>query len=243
MKAKTEKGGLGRRLWRWTKRISLILFISQLLYIVLLKWVYPPITFTQFSSWISGDGLKRDYVSGDAVSPALKLAVIASEDQIFPDHAGFDWKNIKKAMDYNKMKPGRIRGASTISQQVAKNVFLWQGRDWLRKGLEIYFTKMIEWIWGKQRILDVYLNVIETGKGIYGAEAASQSYFGKHANNLSRKEAAMIAACLPNPKVFTVKPLHKQVAARSSWVMGQMAFLERDPDVQKIVNPKPLKGL
>ena len=238
MKAKTEKGGLGRRLWRWTKRIFLFLFVAQLLYIILLKWIYPPITITQLSSWITGDGLKRDYVNGDEISPALKLAVIASEDQIFPDHAGFDWKNIKKAMDYNKKKPGRIRGASTISQQVAKNVFLWQGRDWLRKGLEIYFTKMIEWIWGKRRILDVYLNVIETGKGIYGAEAASQAYFGKHAANLSRKEAAMMAACLPNPKVFTVKPLHKQVAARSGWVMGQMAFLERDPDVQKIVNPQ-----
>lgn len=232
----SQAEGMLKRIWHWTKRIILALFIAHLLYIVLLKWIDPPITLTQFVSWISGDGLKRDYVSGDEISPNLKLAVIASEDQIFPDHAGFDWKNIKKAMDYNKKKPGRIRGASTISQQVAKNVFLWQGRDWLRKGLELYFTKMIEWIWGKQRILDVYLNVIETGKGIYGAEAAAQAYFGKAAKNLTRKEAAMIAACLPNPKVFTVKPVHRQVAARSGWVMGQMAFLEKDPDVQAVVN-------
>lgn len=238
MKAKTEKGSFGRRLWRWTKRLFLILFIAQFVYIIALKWIYPPITITQAVSWISGDGLKRDYVSGNEISPALKLAVIASEDQIFPDHAGFDWKNIKKAMEYNKKKPNRIRGASTISQQVAKNVFLWQGRDWLRKGLELYFTKMIEWIWGKQRILDVYLNVIETGKGIYGAEAASQAYFGKHASNLSRREAAMIAACLPNPKLFTVKPLHRQVAARSGWVMGQMAFLEKDADVQAVIGAR-----
>lgn len=239
MKASTEKRSLGRRLWTWTKRVFLFLFVAQLLYIIALKWIYPPVTLTQFSSWITGDGLKRDYVDGGEISPNMKLAVIASEDQIFPDHSGFDWKNIKKAMEYNKKKPGRIRGASTISQQVAKNVFLWQGRDWLRKGLEIYFTKMIEWIWGKQRILDVYLNVIETGNGIYGVEAAAQAYFGKHASNLSKREAAMIAACLPNPKVFTVKPLHRQVAARSGWVMGQMAFLEKDTDVRAIVQSEP----
>jgi monofunctional biosynthetic peptidoglycan transglycosylase len=234
-KAKKEKRSFGRRLWTWTKRIFLFLFIAQFLYIILLKWIDPPFTLTQLSSWISGDGLKRDYVSGDEISPNLKLAVIASEDQIFPDHGGFDWKNIKKAMDYNKKKPNRVRGASTISQQVAKNVFLWQGRDWLRKGLELYFTKMIEWVWGKKRILDVYLNVIEMGKGIYGAEAAAQAYFGKPAKSLSRREAAMIAACLPNPKLFTVKPMHRQVAVRSSWVMGQMSFLERDPDVQAVI--------
>ncbi|HYC29379.1 MAG TPA: monofunctional biosynthetic peptidoglycan transglycosylase, partial [Chitinophagaceae bacterium] len=160
---------------------------------------------------------------------------IASEDQIFPDHSGFDWKNIKKAMEYNEKKPNRIRGASTISQQVAKNVFLWQGRGWIRKGLEAYFSKMIEWIWGKERILEVYLNVIEMGKGIYGAEAASQAYFNKPAKNLTRREAAMIAACLPNPKVFTVKPLHRQVSFRSSWVVGQMNYLQKDPDVQAVI--------
>lgn len=231
----TQKQSLGRRIWRRTKRIFLILFIAQLLYIIALKWIDPPITITQFASWISGNGLKRDYVSGDEISPNIKLAVIASEDQIYPDHSGFDWKNIKKAMEYNEKKPGRIRGASTISQQVAKNVFLWQGRDWLRKGLEMYFTKMIEWIWGKERILEVYLNVIEMGKGIFGAEAASQAYFKKPAKNLTRKEAAMIAACLPNPKVYTVKPLHRHVASRSNWVVAQMNYLQKDPDVQAVI--------
>ncbi len=234
MKAEAKKS-FGARLWAWTKRIFLALFLFQLFYILILKWINPPITMTQFSSWISGDGLKRDYVGGDKISPAMKLAVIASEDQVFPDHSGFDWKNIKKAMEYNEKKPGRIRGASTISQQVAKNVFLWQGRGWIRKGLEAYFTKMIEWIWGKQRILEVYVNVIEMGKGIYGAEAAAQSYFGKPAKNLTRREAAIIAACLPNPVLFTVKPLHSQVAKRSRWVMGQMNFLERDADVQAVI--------
>lgn len=232
---KAKKKGSGRRLWSRIKRILLLLFVLHLLYIVALKWINPPLTLTQIGSMVSGDGLKRDYVGAGDISPNLKLAVICSEDQIFPDHSGFDWKNIKKAMEYNKRKPNRIRGASTISQQVAKNVFLWQGRDWVRKGLELYFTKMIEWIWGKQRILDVYLNVIEMGPGIYGAEAASQAYFGKPAKTLTRKEAAMIAACLPNPKRFTVKPASPFVRGRSNWILVQMLFLEKDPDVQAVI--------
>ena len=133
-----------RRIWKWTKRIFLWIFIFQFFYILLLKWVNPPLTITQLVSWVSGHGLKRDYVRNSSISPNAKLAVISSEDQLFPDHNGFDWKSIKKAMQYNEKKPGRIRGGSTISQQVAKNVFLWQGRSWLRKGLETYFTFMIE---------------------------------------------------------------------------------------------------
>ena len=166
---------MGKRVWRRVKQVILFLFVAQLLYIIVLKWINPPLTLTQIGSMVSGHGLKRDYVSGEEISPNLKLAVMASEDQLFPDHGGFDWKHIKKAINNNQRKPNRVRGASTISQQTAKNVFLWQGRDWLRKGLELYFTKMIEWIWGKQRILEVYLNVIETGPGIFGAEAAAQT--------------------------------------------------------------------
>ena len=134
---------------------------------------------TQLSSWVSGHGLKRDYVSKNSISYNIKLAVISSEDQLFPDHHGFDWKSIKKAMVYNERKPGRIHGASTISQQVAKNVFLWQGKGWIRKGLETYFTFMIELIWGKKRILEMYLNVIEMGDGIFGIEMAAEKYFNK----------------------------------------------------------------
>ena len=227
-----------KKVWKWTKRIFIFLFFVQLFCIILFKWVDPPITMTQFVSWISGDGLKRDYVSWKNISYNAKLAVIAEEDQLFPDHSGFDWKSIKKAMDYNKRKPNRIRGGSTISQQVAKNVFLWQGRSFIRKGLEAYFTFMIELIWGKKRILEVYLNVIEMGKGIYGIEAASQSYFNKSASSLSRYEAAMIAACLRNPKIFTVKPLSGSVASRSQWVLGQMNNLEGDPDIQNIISTK-----
>jgi monofunctional biosynthetic peptidoglycan transglycosylase len=224
------------KIWKWTKKIFLILFIAQLVYIVLLKWINPPITITQFVSWISGHGLKRDYVDSDAISYNAKLAVIASEDQLFPDHSGFDWKNIKKAMAYNEKKPGRVRGASTISQQVAKNVFLWQGRSWIRKGLESYFTFMIELVWGKKRILEVYLNVIEMGDGIFSIEMAAQKYFNKSANKLSRQEAAMIAACLPNPKRFKVKPPSRYVQARSRRIMQQMSFLEPDPDIQRVID-------
>jgi len=196
---------------------------------------------TQLVSWISGDGLKRDYISRKKISDNARLAVIAAEDQLFPDHSGFDWKSIKKAMEYNKRKPNRIRGGSTISQQVAKNVFLWQGRSKFRKGLEAYFTFMIELIWGKKRILEVYLNVIEMGKGIYGIEAASRSYFNKPALSLTRIEAAMIASCLRNPKIYTVKPLSNSVASRRSWVLIQMNNLESDPDIQKIIKATPQK--
>jgi monofunctional biosynthetic peptidoglycan transglycosylase len=229
------KKGSGGRIWIWVKRILFFLFLFQLFYIFILKWINPPITITQLSSWLSGDGLKRDYVKADKLSYNMKLAVIASEDQIYPDHSGFDWKSIDKALKHNEKKPNRVKGASTISQQVAKNVFLWQGRSWIRKGLEVYFTKMIEWIWGKKRILDVYVNVVEMGKGIYGAQAAAKTYFKKDALNLTRKEAAMIASSLPNPKLYTVKPLSPYVAYRNGWVQRQMKFLEKDKDVQAIL--------
>lgn len=201
----------------------------------------PPITITQLVSWIRGDGLKRDYIGWNKISYNAKLSVIASEDQLFPDHSGFDWKSIKKATEYNKRKPNRIRGGSTISQQVAKNVFLWQGRTKFRKGLEAYFTFMIELIWGKKRILEVYLNVIEMGKGIYGIEAASQSYFNKPATSLTRAEAATIASCLPNPKNYTVKPLSNYVASRRQRVMQQMNNLEGDQDIQNIIKEQLAK--
>lgn len=222
--------------FRILKKIFLYLFISQFLYIILLKWLDPPITLTQLGSVLSGEGLKRDYINYEEMSPNIKLAVMASEDQIFPDHNGFDFNSIKKAMAYNEKKPGRIRGASTISQQVAKNVFLWQGRSWIRKGLEVYFTFMIEKIWGKQRILEMYLNVSEMGKGIYGVEAASRAYFKKPAKNLSRYEAALIASALPNPVKYTVKPLSRYVSARARWVLRQMGNLDGDSDIKLVIN-------
>ena len=194
---------------------------------------------TQLVSWVSGHGLKRDYVGSSSMSPNAKLAVIAAEDQLFPDHSGFDWKSIKKAMKYNERKPGRIRGASTISQQVAKNVFLWQGRSWIRKGLEVYFTFIIELVWGKKRILEMYLNVVEMGEGVFGIEMAARKYFNKSAKSLTKQEAAMIAACLPNPKRYTVKPLSSYVSSRSQFVMRQMINLQTDPDIQRLTGLAP----
>lgn len=225
-----KKSGFFSRLWRIIKRTLIFLFIFQLLYIFILKWVDPPITITQLVSVFKGDGLARDYVSISEISPNARLAVISSEDQLFPDHDGFDFKSIEKAMKHNQ-KSKSLRGASTISQQVAKNVFLWQGRSYIRKGLEVYFTFMIELIWGKKRILEVYLNVSEMGRGVYGIEAAAQKNFGKSARKLTRNEAAMIAASLPNPKIYTVKPLSRHVASRSGWILIQMRNLEKDPDV------------
>jgi monofunctional glycosyltransferase len=222
-------------IWQKLKKIFLYFFVAQLLYIIILKWVDPPITGVQLLNWIEGNGLKRDYVNMEDISPNARLAVMASEDQLFPDHSGFDWKSIEKAYEYNQRKPGRIRGGSTISQQVAKNVFLWSGRSWFRKGLETYFTFMIEMIWGKRRILEVYLNVAEMGKGIFGIEAASRSYFKKPAKKLTSSEAAMIAACLPNPKKYTVKPLSSRVKSRYPKIQIQMRFLKPDPDIHKLL--------
>jgi monofunctional glycosyltransferase len=227
--------GLIPRSWRLIKKVFLVLFIGQFVYIVILKWVNPPITITQLSNWFGGYGLKRDYVDRSEMSAYTKLALIASEDQLFADHNGFDWKSIEKAMAYNKRKPNRIHGASTISQQVAKNVFLWQGRSWLRKAMETYFTFMIELIWGKKRILEMYLNVSEMGKGIFGIEAAARYYFHKPASQLNRAEAARIIACLPNPKKFTAQPASRYVGARGYLIQRQMLNLADDTDIQAII--------
>lgn len=211
------------------------MLVLQLVYIIVCKWLDPPITLTQLGSVVTGDGLHRDYITYDEMGPNIKLAVMAGEDQLFPDHNGFDIKSIKKAMKFNEKHPNRVRGASTISQQTAKNVFLWQKGGYFRKGLEVYFTFMIEKIWGKERILETYLNVAEMGKGIYGVQSAARHYFNKDAKNLSRQEAAMIAACLPNPVKYTVKPLSRYVANRSAILLRQMNNLEGDTDIQELL--------
>jgi monofunctional biosynthetic peptidoglycan transglycosylase len=202
-----------RKCWKWLPRLLFFLFISSFVYIVVCRFIMPPITVMQITNaW--GVGFKRDYVSWEQISPAVKLAAIASEDQSFMDHGGFDWDAIEQSLRPRKKgKKTKIPlggGASTITQQAAKNVFLYNGTGvfrYIRKLPEVYFTKMIEWFWGKKRILEVYLNVIEMGPGIFGIEAAAQTYFGKPASRLSRAEAAMIIACLPNPRRFTVKPM------------------------------------
>jgi len=201
----------------------------------------PPITVMQITNaW--GVGFNRDYVSWEQISPAVKLAAIASEDQSFMDHGGFDWDAIEQSLRPRKKgKKTKIPlggGASTITQQAAKNVFLYNGTGvfrYVRKLPEVYFTKMIEWFWGKKRILEVYLNVIEMGPGIFGIEAAAQTYFGKPASRLSRAEAAMIIACLPNPRRFTVKPMSRRVSWRYPQILREMNNIEDDEDIRLLI--------
>jgi len=224
-----------RTWWQKVKRLLLWLLILQFVYIIILRWIDPPFTITQVVSLLKGNGLKRDYVSYGYMNNSAKLAVMAGEDQLFPDHNGFDVKAIKLAVKYNKKHPTKTRGASTISQQVAKNVFLWQGGGFFRKGLEVYFTFMIETFWGKKRILQMYLNVAEMGEGIFGIQASAKNYFNKNSSELTGIEAAQIAAALPNPIRFTVKPLSNYVAARAGVIVRQMNNLETDSDIQELI--------
>jgi monofunctional biosynthetic peptidoglycan transglycosylase len=222
------------KIWRFTKRFFFWLFISQFIYILYGKFCNPPVTFTQLGSVLEGYGLKRNYVSHENISPNLRLAVIASEDQEFLEHEGLDWEEMAKAREWNQTHKSK-RGGSTISQQTAKNFFLWQGRNYVRKGLEVYFTKMIEWTWSKKRILDAYLNIIEMGKGIFGAEAAAQFYFKKSAKDLSMEESSYIAAVLPNPKEWTITPLHKKVKLRQPRILRQMINIKDDPEIKEFI--------
>ena len=223
------------------RRLFLILFLSSLAYVLITKFIEPPITITQITNAF-GLGLKRDYVAWDKMSYNIKLAAMASEDQAFTDHMGFDWDAIEKSLrPKKKNKKSKIPlggGASTISQQVAKNVFLWQGGrydKYIRKIPEVYFTFLIELIWGKRRILEVYLNVIETGPGCFGVEAAAQHYFKKSAKNLSRAEAAMIVAGFPNPKKFTARPMTRRVSWRYPQILREMNNIETDEDVAALL--------
>lgn len=172
--------------------------------------------------------LYKDWVPFEQISPQLAKAVIASEDQKFMTHWGFDLEALEKAYKRNQKGKKRKLGGSTISMQTAKNVYLWQGRNFIRKGLEAYFTVLIEVFWGKKRILEVYLNVIEMGPGIYGAEAAAQAWFGKPASKLSTREAARIAACLPDPRRRNPARPSGYVAARASRIQGIMYKLPKE---------------
>jgi monofunctional biosynthetic peptidoglycan transglycosylase len=180
---------------------------------------------------IDGKSLKlsKDWESIEDINPNLVYAVMASEDQKFYEHNGFDWEAIKKAYEYNAKKKRKrpIKGASTISQQTAKNVFLWPGRSWVRKGFEVYFTFLIELFWSKERIMEVYLNVIEMGDGVYGAEAASQTYFKKPASKLTKDNAAAIAAILPNPRKYSASKPGPYIQQRKEWIKRNMGYVER----------------
>ena len=181
----------------------------------------------QAAAWMSRDSnlvSYRSWVDLDRISPNLPLAVVAAEDQKFPEHWGFDVEAIEKAYSLNQ-HGHKVRGASTISQQVAKNLYLWSGRSYFRKGLEAYFTVLIEALWPKRRILEVYLNIAEFGYGIYGAEAAAQRFFHKPASRLSRSDAAVLAAVLPNPERLSAAAPSRYVQQRREWILGQMQAL------------------
>ncbi len=208
-------------MWKKFKKLIYLIILANILFIVWGKFFNPPITITQIGGILDYGKLDRDYIPYDEMGSQVKKAVIASEDQAFFIHNGFDYKAIEKAMKSNE-KGKKLRGGSTISQQTAKNVFLWQGRSWLRKGLETIYTLIIELIWGKDVILERYLNSIEMGQGVFGVEAASHYYFKKSAKNLTKSEAAWIAAILPNPKKYDPHNPSAYLSRKHRWIMRQM---------------------
>lgn len=211
-------------MWKKIKRFIYILILANILFIVWGRFFNPPITITQIGGILEYGKLDRDYVSYDEMGDNVKLAVIASEDQNFFKHNGFDYKAIEKAMKHNQQGK-RIRGGSTISQQTAKNVFLWQGRSWIRKGFEAVYTFIIELVWGKHVILERYLNSIEMGQGVFGVQAASKYYFNKNAHDLTKSEAAWIATILPNPRKYDPNKPSPYLRKKHSWVMRQMSYM------------------
>lgn len=199
--------------------------------VLLMRWVDPItsafITRDRFIAWQNDDksyAYRRQWVDLERISAPMQLAVIASEDQKFPHHFGFDLEQISDALD-DRADGRRTRGASTITQQVAKNLFLWPKQSWFRKGIEAYFTVLIEALWPKRRILEVYLNIAEFGPGVYGVEAAGRKYFGKSAARFNTYDAALLAAVLPSPRRLKAGAPSSYVRSRQSWIMGQMAGL------------------
>ncbi len=219
------------RIARAVLSIVLLLGLLSVGCVAMFRWINPPYSAfmaeAQIAAWAGRDSsyvFRYSWVDLSRISPNLPLAVVASEDQKFPEHWGFDVESIEKAYALNQHSH-RVRGASTISQQVAKNLFLWSGRSYFRKGLEAYFTVLIEGCWPKRRILEIYLNIAEFGHGTYGAEAAAQRFFRKSAARLSRGDAAVLAAVLPNPVRLSAAAPSRYVQQRRDWILGQMQAL------------------
>lgn len=212
-----------KRIFKFILKIIAWFFLFTFLMTLLYKWVPVPFTPLMAIRYFENpdEEIRHDWVPMEEISANLQLAVVASEDQNFMNHNGFDYEAIRKAIEENKTRR-RARGASTISQQTAKNVFLWPDSNWVRKGLEVYFTFLIELLWSKERILEVYLNSIEMGQGVYGAEAAANFWFGKSAGNLSASEASAIAAILPNPRQYRAQPASDYIQGRKNWIQRQM---------------------
>lgn len=227
----------GKWLLSFIMKAVLILFVFSVSLVVIFRFVNPPVTplmivrATEQASDEKRDvRIQHQWIDYEDIPQSMVRAVIASEDQRFVEHSGFDLKAIDKAMKYNKKYKGKkVRGASTISQQTAKNVFLWPNRSWLRKGLEVYFTVLIELFWSKERIMEVYLNIIEFGDGIYGVDAASRHYYGKSGSKLNRDQSAMLAACIPLPLTWSPLNPNNRVLRRKAFIlryMGKMRIPE-----------------
>lgn len=222
-RANPSMRNLLRRLFKFLVYFAL----GSVAVVVVLRWVPPPgsmlMVERKVQSWFNGQpiDLQRDWRSWDSISDNLKVAVIAGEDQKFAEHHGFDLPAIEQALAHNG-RGKSLRGASTISQQTAKNLFLWSGRSWLRKGLEAWFTVLLETLWPKQRILEVYLNSAEWDDGVFGAQAAARHHFGVDAGRLSAQQAAQLAAVLPNPRQWSAARPSGYVRQRAAWIRQQM---------------------
>ncbi|MDR2042276.1 MAG: monofunctional biosynthetic peptidoglycan transglycosylase [Tannerella sp.] len=213
-----------KRLFIWSRNLFLLLVVSGILAVVIYKYVpvyYTPLMIIRLCEKNGADGIDHRWTPIEQISQSMIQAVVASEDNLFMEHHGFDRQQIRRAIDETK-KGRRLRGASTISQQTAKNVFLWPARSYFRKGLEACFTLLIEWIWGKERIMEVYLNSVELGKGIYGVEAASQVYFGKRAQELTAEESALLAISLPAPQKMNPKQVSAYMRGRQRRILSLM---------------------
>jgi len=219
------------RALRWLMKLVLCVLLFVVGLVLLLRWVHPPTSAfmieARIDAWRAGDRAYRthyEWVDLEAISPHAAVAVIASEDQLFPFHTGFDFRSIREAVRRNAVGH-RVHGASTISQQVAKNLFLWSGRSYLRKGVEAAFTLLIEILWPKERILEVYLNTAQFGPGYYGVEAASRHFFARPASKLNREQAALLAAVLPSPTRLHAEAPSAYLQSRRDWILGQMSSL------------------
>ena len=211
---------------KWLLYAMLGWLVLSLLIVLPFRWLNPPVSMVMLERWLTHDdySIQQTWLSWDEMPKKAALAVITSEDQRFPLHQGFDVDAIMKALN-EAGEGGRLRGASTISQQVAKNMFLWTGRSWLRKGLEVWFTSLIEVTWGKQRILEVYMNIAEWGPGVFGIEAASQHHFGKRASQLTDMQAALLASTLPSPLKYDPARPAQHLIDRARWNLAQQRKL------------------
>ncbi len=238
MNDKIIKPSLLKRIMKLSIKVALVFIISSVLSVIFFKFVpvpYTPLMFWKSTASVFSDkfiGINHDWVPLEKISKSMQRAVIKAEDYKFYQHNGFDFEAIQKAIEYNKTHKRKI-GASTISQQTAKNVFLWPSRSWIRKGLEVYFTVLIEFFWTKERIIEVYLNVIEVGPGIYGVEAGAQKFFKKPAKKLNSHEASLIAAVLPNPIKFKVDKPSRYVLRRQRKILGTKIATQKAPEVEK----------